>query len=59
MEGAPEMANTLFLTENCIALGWSKIGDLSKLIASREAFKEEVASKFSEEKAGAIPVIAG
>jgi restriction system protein len=52
-------ANTLFLQENCIALGWHKVGDLSKLGANREAFKAEVASKFPEKKAGAIPVDAG
>ena len=52
-------ANALFLTENCIALGWSKIDDLSKIAANREAFKDEVASKLPEKKAGAIPVIAG
>jgi restriction system protein len=52
-------ANTLFLTENCIALGWHKIGDLSKLGANREAFKAELATKFPEKKAGSIPVNAG
>jgi restriction system protein len=52
-------ANTLFLQENCIALGWHKVGDLSKLAANREAFKTELASKFPEKKAGAIPVDAG
>jgi restriction system protein len=52
-------ANTLFLQEGCIALGWHKIGDLSKLAASREAYKAAVASKFPEKKTGAIPVVAG
>jgi len=52
-------ANTLFLQESCIALGWHKVGDLSKLAANREAFKAELASKFPEKKAGAIPVDAG
>ena len=52
-------ANTLFLTENCIALGWHKIGHLSKLGANREAFKAELANKFPEKKAGSIPVLVG
>lgn len=52
-------ANTLFLLESCIALGWHKVGNLSKLAANREAFKAELGSKFPEKKAGAIPVDAG
>src|SRR6266545_4460205 len=52
-------ANNLFLKQNCIALGWHKVGDLSKLAANREAFKAAVAEKFPEKKAGAIPVNAG
>ncbi len=52
-------ANTLFLKQNCIALGWHKLGNLAKLPANREAFKAEVAAKFPEKKAGAIPVDAG
>ncbi|MGF6312344.1 putative Mrr-cat superfamily restriction endonuclease [Bradyrhizobium sp. i1.8.4] len=52
-------ANTLFLKEGCVALGWHKVGDLSKLAPNREAFKAELASKFPDKKAGAIPVEAG
>ena len=52
-------ADTLFLKNNCIALGWHKVGDLSKLAANREAFKAEIADKYSEKKAGAVPVNAG
>ena len=52
-------ANTLFLEKNCIALGWDRLGDLSKLAPSREAFKGEVASKYPDKKPGAIPVDAG
>src|SRR5262249_17735939 len=52
-------ANSLFLQQNCIALGWHAVGDLSKLAATREAFKAELASKYPEKKAGAIPVDAG
>jgi restriction system protein len=52
-------ANTLFLQHNCIALGWNRIEDLSKLPANREGFKAEVANKYPGKKAGAIPVDAG
>jgi restriction system protein len=52
-------ANTLFLKQDCIALGWHKVGDLSKLAANRETFKAVVAETFPEKKAGAIPVSAG
>jgi len=52
-------ANTLFLQEHCIALGWHKVGDLGKLPPNREAFKAELTSKFPDKKVGAIPVEAG
>lgn len=52
-------ADTLFLKENRIALGWHRVGDLSQLVPTRDAFKAELASKFPEKKAGAIPVDAG
>jgi restriction system protein len=52
-------ADNLFLTASCIALGWHKIADLSRLSPNREAFKAEVSEKFPEKKAGAIPVDAG
>jgi restriction system protein len=52
-------ANTLFLQENCIALGWHKVGDLSKLAANRDAFKAEVADKFPDKKAGQSQLMPG
>lgn len=52
-------ANELFLKSRCVALGWQRIGDLSKLAPNREAFKAQVASSYPEKKAGAIPVDAG
>lgn len=52
-------ADALFLKNNCIAIGWSALGDLSKLGSSREAFKEAVAKAWPEKKAGAIPNNAG
>src|SRR5690348_14671679 len=52
-------ANDLFLKGRCIALGWERIGDLSKLLPNREAFKAQVASSYPDKKSGAIPVDAG
>jgi restriction system protein len=52
-------ADALFLQENCVAIGWSKIGDLSQLPADREAFKTALVSKYPETKSGAVPTTAG
>ena len=41
-----------------IAIGWDKLGDLSKLTATRDAFKTAVAAAY-DAKPGAIPVNAG
>lgn len=32
--------DNLFLKENVIAIGWHEMGDLSKIEANRDAFKE-------------------
>jgi restriction system protein len=47
------------ITEGFVAIGWQAVGDLSKLVANREAFKKAVASTYGEIKPGAIPVVAG
>lgn len=52
-------ADTLFLRKNFIAVGWAKLGDLSKLTPDREAFKNAVATAWPEKKPGAIPNNAG
>ncbi|RCX32803.1 restriction endonuclease [Thioalbus denitrificans] len=52
-------ADTLFLKKNRIAIGWSKLGDLSGIAPDREAFKARVAEVFPDKKPGAIPSIAG
>lgn len=52
-------ANTLFLKKNCIAIGWTRVGDLTKLAADRESFKARVAEVYPDKKPGAIPVDAG
>jgi restriction system protein len=52
-------ADTLFLQNNCIALSWAEMGDLSSLTADREAFKGRMAVARPHDKPGAIPVNAG
>ncbi len=52
-------ADRLFLKGNCVALGWHKMGDLSKIKADREAFKARVAEAYPDAKPGAIPYNAG
>ncbi len=52
-------ADTLFLKENCVAIGWQKMGDLGSLAPKREAFKARAAETYPEMKPGAIPVSAG
>lgn len=42
-----------------IAIGWDKLGDLSKIPATREGFKAALVSAYSDKKLGAIPVDAG
>ena len=42
-----------------IAIGWGKLGDLSSLPPSRDAFKTAFAKAYPEEKPGAVPVKAG
>src|SRR5258708_7832419 len=52
-------ANALFLKKNFIALGWSEMGDLSKLRPDREAFKAKVAKCWPDWKPAKIPNSAG
>jgi restriction system protein len=52
-------ADNLFLHHNVIAIGWTKMGDLSKLQNDREAFKKAVAIAYPDSKPGAIPGNAG
>lgn len=52
-------ADNLFLRRNFIALGWSKLGDLSKIKPDRESFKAKVEECYPEKKPGAIPNNAG
>jgi restriction system protein len=52
-------AASLFLSKNCVALGWHSMGDLSKLGPNRDAFKAAVAKAYPNKKPGAIPNNAG
>ena len=52
-------ADSLFLKKHYIALGWVKIGDLSKIKSDREAFKAKIVESYPDKKPGAIPVDAG
>jgi len=52
-------ADTLFLKDNCVAIGWSKMGDLNTLKPDREDFKAKVAAVYPDKKAGAISNNAG
>ncbi|MHB9075664.1 MAG: restriction endonuclease [Desulfobaccales bacterium] len=52
-------ADRLFLKGKCVAVGWHKVGDLSKLKPDREAFKARLSEVYPDMKPGAIPVGAG
>lgn len=52
-------AETLFLTENRVALGFAAAGDLTGLPANRDDFKERVRECFPNYKPGRVPITAG
>jgi restriction system protein len=39
-------ADSLFLKKNCVAVGWTEMGDLSALKPDRDAFKARVAEVY-------------
>ena len=47
------------LEENRVTIGWSGLGDLSRLPADREPIKAAIQRAYPQKKAGAIPVEAG
>lgn len=51
--------DTLFLKGNVIGLGWSALGDLSKMPKDRAAFRDKVREGYPDAKDGAIAVWAG
>ncbi len=52
-------ADTLFLRHNVLALGWTKMGDISDLPADREAFKARLLEVTPGHKPGFYPNAAG
>lgn len=52
-------AESLFMHQKVIAVGWDEMGDLSKIKADREAFKQKVIETYPGKKVGAIPNNAG
>jgi restriction system protein len=57
--GATGEADQLFLKENVVAVGWAKMGDLSKIKDNQEILKAKLMEYYPEKKPGAIPVDAG
>jgi len=57
--GSRGQADELFLQKNVVALGWADLGDLLRLPADREAYKERIRALRSDIKAGAVPGQAG
>lgn len=49
----------MFLNSNVIALGWPKMGNLSKIKADRKAYKDAVEEVYPNMKKRAIPTSAG
>lgn len=52
-------ADSLFLKNNVVAIGWHEMGDLSKLTCEREAYKAAVTNSYPQIKPGAIPNYTG
>lgn len=51
--------DNLFLQKDVIAIGWKEIGNLSKIKAERDSFKEKYAQVYPEAKKGSIANGAG
>ncbi|WP_369914390.1 restriction endonuclease [Xanthomonas sp. NCPPB 3005] len=52
-------ADLLFLKQNCIAIGWEAMGDLSTLAAERDAFKQRYVQAYPNAKKGGIATVSG
>jgi restriction system protein len=52
-------ADTLFLKNSVIALGWHQMGDLTPLQPNRETFRAKLITAYPDTKPGAVPVEAG
>jgi restriction system protein len=57
--GEAGQADSIFLGDEYLAIGWPAVGDLSLLPKDRSAFKAAVAGAYPHTKPGAIPVYAG
>lgn len=55
----PRILDNKPVTDGFVAIGWSEVGDLSKLAATREAFREAVARTYPDHKPGSFPVTGG
>ena len=49
----------LFLRENVIAIGWKKMGDLSKIAPDRETFRTKYEETYPDAKKGNIALGSG
>lgn len=52
-------ARSIFINKKQIALGWDTMGDLTKIAATREAFKEKLTEAYPDEKKGWYPMATG
>lgn len=52
-------ADSLFLKGQCVALGWDRMGDLSKLATDREAFKQRYVEVYPNAKPGGVATVSG
>jgi restriction system protein len=57
--GEASQAESLFLNQNFVALGWPRVGDLRAIKADREAFKAKVTEAYPDKQPGAIANHAG
>ena len=51
--------DSLFLSQNIIAIGWPEMGDMSQLLPSRDEFKEQFLKTYPNGKKGAVATSAG
>lgn len=49
--------DNMFLQKSVIAIGWKDMGDLSKIEASREAFKEHYMQVYPDAKKAVLPMV--
>lgn len=57
--GIHGLDDNLFLRDKVIAIGWHKIGDLSKIENSRDAFKEKYKEAYPNATPGSVSLVTG